>query len=146
MFSFLSRLALASGVLWCAGVSAAEPALLVESAWLRATPAGATAGAGYATLRNPGAAPRVIVGVETPASGSAQLHSMTHTDGMMRMRHLESLSVPARGSVKLAPHDDHLMLFALRAPLVAGQRVAVTFVLDDGQRVATEFVVRDAAP
>ena len=146
MFPFLSRLTLVLGVLCGASVSAAEPALLVESAWLRATPAGASVGAGYATLHNPGAVPRVIVGVETPASRSAQLHSMTHADGMMRMRHLESLTVSARGSAKLAPHGDHLMLFDLRAPLVAGQRVPVTFVLADGQRLATEFVVRDAAP
>ena len=146
MFNFLSRWSLVLGLLWCAGCSAAEPTLLIESAWLRATPAGAGVGAGYATLRNPGTTPRVIVGAETPVSASAQLHSMTHADGMLRMRHLESLTVPAMGSARLAPHGDHLMLFGLRAPLVAGQRVPVTFVLADGQRLAIEFVVRDTAP
>ena len=129
-----------------ASTFAAEPSLRVESAWLRATPAGAQVGAGYATLRNTGKTPRVVVGVETPVSASAQLHSMTHSDGMMRMRHLERLPVPAGGSVALAPNGNHLMLFGLHAPLVAGQRVPLSFVLDDGSRVTTDFVVRAAAP
>ena len=98
------------------------------------------------TLRNTGDAPLTVVGVETTASRIAGLHAMTHAAGMMRMRALDRLEVPAKSAITLQPHGNHLMLFDLKAPLVAGRKVPVSFVLDDGRRVTADFAVRTDAP
>lgn len=142
----LVRLSATLALLLSVNLAAADTGLVIENPWLRATPAGASVGAGYATLLNAGDKAIVVVGVETDASRAAELHSMTHDNGMMRMRRLERLEVPAKGSARLAPHGNHLMLFDLKAPLVAGQSVPVRFVLDDGSRVTATFSVRSAAP
>ena len=141
----LFRRLLATGLLFLATAAAADaPALTIADGWLRATPTGASVGGGYARFLNAGDRALAIVGVESPVAASAELHSMRHVDGMMQMRHLERLEVPAHGSAALAAGGDHLMLFGLRAPLVAGQWVPITLVLDDGRRLATGFIVRDA--
>lgn len=124
----------------------AADALRFESPWLRATPPGAAVGAGYATLRNDGDVPRVIVGVETAIAAEAMIHSMTHQNGMMKMRHLDQLEIPAHGSAVLKPGADHLMLMDLKQPLAKGQTVPLDFVFADGTRQRVDFAVRDTAP
>ncbi len=124
----------------------AADALRFESPWLRATPPGAAVGAGYASLRNDGDVPRVIVGVETTVAAEAMIHSMSHQNGMMQMRHLQQLEVPAHGSAVFKPGADHLMLMDLKQPLAKGQTVTLDFVFADGTRQRVDFPVRDAAP
>lgn len=116
-------------------------------AWLRATPPGATVGAGYGVLHNPGAAPATLVAVDSPIAGKVEIHEMREADGLMQMRRLdEGLSVPAGGQVALAPGGLHLMLMDLRAPLSEGDAVAMTFRFADGEVVELNVPVRrDAA-
>lgn len=118
----------------------------VVAPWARPTPPGATVAAGYVTLRNDGDAARKVVGVETPVAAMAGIHSMTQENGVMKMREVTALEVPAHGAVSLTPGGFHLMLMGLKQPLTAGQYVPLVFVLDDGSRLATGFAVRDAAP
>ena len=122
-------------------------AVTVSAPWIRATPPGVSVGAGYGTFANDGATPRKIVGIETSAASSAMLHSMSHDDGMMQMREVGTLEVPAHGSVALAPgHGYHLMLMGLKQPLAEGQTVPVTFTFDDGSKLKVDFAVRATAP
>ncbi|WP_051278342.1 copper chaperone PCu(A)C [Solimonas flava] len=120
----------------------------VISPWLRATPPGASVAGGYATFRNDGDVPRrvVSVSVEPALAASAAIHSMSHEGGMMRMREVDGLDLPAHGSVSLAPGGLHLMLMGLKQPLAAGQSQRLQFVLDDGTRLSVDFPVRDSAP
>ncbi|WP_020650954.1 copper chaperone PCu(A)C [Solimonas variicoloris] len=126
---------------------AADPVSVV-SPWLRATPPGASVAGGYATFRNDGDAPRRVlsVTVEPALAASAAIHSMSHEGGVMRMREVDSLELPAHGSVSLAPGGLHLMLMGLKQPLTAGQSQRLQFVLDDGTRLSVDFPVRDSAP
>jgi len=59
----------------------------------------------------------------------------------MRMRRIESLPVPAKGEVTLAPGGMHLMLVDLRKPLVEKQQVVFTLVFGDGTEVKAEMPV-----
>jgi copper(I)-binding protein len=124
----------------------AAAAVTVSAPWLRATPPGVSVGAGYATLSNDGDQARKIVRVETAVASSAMIHSMKSDQGMMQMRELDGLTVPAHGSVQLAPGSYHLMLMGLKQPLVSGQSATLVFVLDDGTQLKADFPVRAAAP
>ncbi|MFT4045764.1 MAG: copper chaperone PCu(A)C [Solimonas sp.] len=122
-------------------------AVTISAPWLRATPPGVSIGAGYGTLANDGDGARTIVRIETAAAASAAIYSMSHDGGMMQMREVDALEVPAHGSVALVPgHGYHLMLTGLKQPLAEGQSVPVTFVLDDGTKLNVDFPVRAAAP
>ena len=105
--------------------TASAPDIRIDDAWARATAAGQSSGAVYATIANSGGADR-LVGVASDA-GMAMLHDSTSTDGMARMRIVDAVAVPASGEVRLAPGGMHVMLSGLKAPLVAGQKIRVSF-------------------
>ena len=63
------------------------------------------------------------------------------TDSSLLLRRIDSLPLPARGEVRLAPGGLHLMLIDLRKPLVEKQRVAFTLVFADGSEVKAEMPV-----
>lgn len=93
----------------------------ITEAWVRASNPGQSVGAAYMTLISQ--APVTLVFAETERAGSVEMHSMTMEKGVMKMRSLEQLEIPARKAVKLAPGGLHLMLFDLSAPFKAGEQV-----------------------
>jgi len=102
-------------------------ALSVADPWTRATPTGATAAGGYLTINNPTAQADRLVRVTSPRSPRVELHEMVNTtSGVMEMRQVEGIDVPAAGSVALAPGGLHIMFFDMPAPFVAGETVPVT--------------------
>lgn len=143
----LKRVAMFVCLCLCWGsVWAASPALSVEGAWLRATPAGAEVGAGYAVLRNVSDQPVRVVSIRSSVAESVEVHSMTMEGGVMRMRMLDSLTIPAKGTVTLEPGGFHLMLMGLHAPLKAGQTVKLKFKLANGRTLSVTAPVRDPSP
>jgi len=127
------RLALVAVVLAPAAAPAAD-AIRVIDPWTRATVPGQKVGGVYMEIVSSRDAR--LVGVSSPAAGSAEVHSMTMDGGTMRMRAVEALDLPAGTPVKLAPGGFHVMLFDLKKPLVAGQKVPLTLVIEEtGGRV-----------
>lgn len=125
-------------------VAAPKSVLSFEDAWLRETAQGAQVGAGYGVLRNVSAKPIQIVSMTTPVAESVEVHSMTMQDGVMRMRMLDTVVVPAKGRLVLEPGGFHLMLMGLRQPLVAGQSVAMTLTLAGGRTLTVQVPIRSA--
>jgi uncharacterized protein YcnI/copper(I)-binding protein len=115
------------------GGAATIGSLAVEGAWTRATADGAKVGAGYLTIRNTGSAADTLVAVKTSVAGRGEIHDMTMTDGVMRMRHLpDGIEIPAGGNVSLQPGGMHLMFMDLKEPLVEGATVTVTLTFKSG--------------
>ena len=77
-----------------------------------------TAGA-YMTFKNHGAADSLL-SATAAVSSSVEMHSMSMDGGMMRMRRLDGINLPAGGTVMLAPGGLHMMFFGLKAPLREG--------------------------
>lgn len=116
--------------------------LEVRDAWIREAPPTAAVLAGYAELANGGDAPLRVVGASSADFRAVELHEMRMVEGVMRMRALESLEVPAHGSVRLEPGGNHLMLLDPARPLAAGARVGIRFEVEGGAPVLVEFEVR----
>lgn len=129
------------GTALCAPITALAD-ITVEDAWARATPPGARTGAIYLTLVNDGAA-NALVGAATEVADRAELHTHVHEDGMMAMRQVPAIELPADGEAHLRPHGDHVMLFGLRGPLVAGEVVSLTLEFETGEPQTVEIPVRD---
>ena len=103
----------------CSQVS--EPAIAVEKAWARASLPGQASSAAYFTIRNSGGSDRLL-SVSSPAA-NASLHSASMENGVMRMRPLQSLDIPADSTVMLKPGGAHVMLTNLVQPLTEGMTV-----------------------
>jgi len=119
------------------GYAAAE--VTVSDAWVRASVPGQKVGAAYMTLTS--AADLTLTKVESPAAGSVKIHSMTMKNGIMRMRMLETLPLPAGQATRLTPGGFHLMLFDLKQPLKAGDNVPFTLQLKDKQGQTTTLQI-----
>jgi len=134
--------------LW-AGVAAvaAEPAS-VRNAWVRAPVAGQPVAGAYLELES--ARDAALVGAESALARRVELHTMTMEGGVMRMRPVPRIDLPANKPVKLAPGGLHLMLFGVNQPLKPGSRVPLTLILEaaDGTRsaVSVDAEVRSGAP
>ena len=105
--------------------AATDAGIEIRDAWARATVPGQPVAGAYAELTSAKAVQ--LVGISTPAAKRGELHEMKHVDGVMKMRQLKSLSLPAGETVKPAPGGLHLMLFGLPKPLAAGSTIPLTF-------------------
>lgn len=135
-------------VLLALSLLAATPAAAAVSArgaWSRPAVAGATGG-GYLTLVNDGARPETLVAIKSPAAERVEVHSTRMDRGIMSMARVGRLSVPAHGSVTLAPGATHLMLFGLRRPAHLGDRIPVALRFASGARLHVVLSVRLTAP
>jgi copper(I)-binding protein len=110
---------------------AAQAAQQVElnRAWARATAPGQEVGAAYLELKS--VSDLTLVKVESPVAGSVEIHKMTMKNGVMEMRMLETLELPAGQVVKLEPGGFHFMLFDLKQPLKTGESVPLTLNFKD---------------
>jgi copper(I)-binding protein len=110
--------------------------------WSRPTPAGAVAGGGFLTITNTGKqADRLVSGV-TPAADRLEIHEMSVTDGIMRMRALpDGLVIPPGQTVKLAPGGFHIMLIGLKRPLALGDHVPARLKFEKAGEVDVSFLV-----
>ena len=124
---------------------AATPAwaqVTVERPWSRATPPGAKVGVGFMQLKNAGQADRVV-GVSSPVAGRVEMHVTIREGDVMKMRQVESFSIPAGGTFELKPGGAHLMLMELKAPLNKGERVPLTLKLEKGGELKVELSVAE---
>lgn len=95
-----------------------------------------TTSAAYFVLRNRGGEADRLVAARTEVAGTVELHRSAIEDGVMRMRQVESIEVPARGEVSLAPGGYHLMLIGLTRELKDGDRFTITLDFErSGERV-----------
>ncbi len=125
----------------CGGPSAPS-SIEVSEAWSPETPPGVSVAAGYMTIRNGTAADDAIIAMESPVAAGVETHAMTMEDGMMRMRKIGNLEVPAGETVELKPGETHLMLIGLQDPLVAGARYPLTLTFKVAGKVQAEVEVR----
>lgn len=98
----------------------------VSDAWTRATVPGQSGAVLHLSIVSRKDAQ--LLAVSSPAAGAAEMHSMTHDKGVMKMRPLESLALPAGKTVELGSDGNHVMLLDLKQPLKAGD--SVPFSLD----------------
>jgi periplasmic copper chaperone A len=103
--------------------------LKVVDPWARATVPGQNVGGVYMELV---ASENLrLTGIKTAASESAEVHQMKMEKGMMRMRPVPFLQLPAGKRVKLEPGGYHVMLFDLQKPVKEGDVVPLTLTFED---------------
>lgn len=106
-------------ILGCAALAACggpQPPLVATDVEITSPLPGRPMSAGYLVLTNNTDKPVVIDGVASPQFGVVEFHETVLEDGIARMRRIEELIVPARGSVTLERGGKHLMLMRAREP------------------------------
>jgi copper(I)-binding protein len=115
-------------------------AVTATDAWVRGTvPAQQSTGA-FVTLKSTD--PVKVIKVESPAARSVGIHATENHGGVMEMHAVDSLALPAGAAVELKPGGYHVMLEGLVRPLVAGDKVPLTFTIEDPRGKRSQVEVR----
>ncbi|WP_457601107.1 copper chaperone PCu(A)C [Hydrogenivirga sp.] len=124
------------------GLALAQPKIVVEGAWVREVPPVSTMSAAFMKLVNMGNEDDYLIGVESDVSEVAEIHTTIMEDGMMKMRMLREVKVPAGGSVEFRPMGKHIMLINLKRPLRSGEKVKLTLVFKRSGKIVVEAPVK----
>ena len=110
----------------------------VSDAWVRGTVPGQKATGAFMSLKSPTDA--ALVSASSPVAGIVEIHEMSLEGGVMKMRAVPKLALPAGKAVDLKPGGYHVMLMDLKQPLKEGDTVPVTlaFTDKDGKQVTQE--------
>jgi copper(I)-binding protein len=97
------------------------------------------------TLMNQAASADRLVAVTTEAAANAELHQSVEENGVARMLPVDSLEIPAGGSVELKPGGYHIMLMGLKAPLKKGDVLMLQLKFEHAGMVEVMADVGDVA-
>lgn len=112
----------------------------VEGAWTRATLPGQDMAMVYMSITSKQAA--TITGVSTSVSKTAEMHTMEHKGGVMKMYQVNSISLPANGRLDMNMHGYHLVLNGLKTPLKAGATVPLTLNIEMADKRSVKVDVK----
>lgn len=119
--------------------AAAELPLRVDEPWVRATVP--TQRATGAFMRLTANADLRLVSASSPAAEKVELHRMVMVGQVMKMREIDSLSLPAAKTVMLAPGGFHIMLLGLKEQVRVGETIPLTLHLEDGNGTRSALTV-----
>jgi periplasmic copper chaperone A len=125
--SIVQSIAIAASLF--AGVAHAD--ITVTDAWVRATVAQQTATGAF--MRISTTEDTTLVAASSPATPLVEVHEMTMKGGVMRMRKVDAVAVPAGETVELKPGGFHVMLLDLKQPVNEGDTVALKLVFRDSK-------------
>jgi copper(I)-binding protein len=105
----------------------------VQEAWVQAVPASQKTTAAYITIWNASLKDIVLTSVSSSFASIVEIHQMSSQNGMMTMRKVSEIRIPAQSKVALQPGGGfHLMLINLKKPLHKGDIVDITLHYKDG--------------
>jgi copper(I)-binding protein len=113
----------------------------VEQAYIRSSIPGTTITSSYMIIENKGEKAVTLLGANSKISPRIEIHQHSMSDGMMRMRQLDSIEINARQRIVLQPSGLHLMLFDVKKPLKAQQKVELTLTFSNQPSVTIQVPV-----
>ncbi len=103
--------------------------------------------AAYMMLVNAGSSPDALISAATDVAQTVELHTVIMTDdGVMQMRPVEQIDVPANGETELRPGGFHVMLLDITQDLEEGQEVDLTLTFENAGEVQVTAPVQQAPP
>lgn len=114
----------------------------VENPFVREMPPTAPATGAFMTLHNSSDQDIAIVKAQSDAAKTVELHTHTMDNGVMRMREVAEIVVPAMGTAELKPGGFHVMLIGPTRKLTEGDQVKITLIMKDGSNKQIDAPVR----
>lgn len=130
------RFALAASLVTALAACGSPQGPQVDNARVRALITGQDKTVAYMDVSNPTAAAITLVGASAASVRAMEIHTTRMDDGVMRMRRLQSVEIPAGETIRFEPGGRHLMLFGVKS-LEATLPVQLEFA--DGSVVEVTF-------
>lgn len=98
---------------------------------------------GYMTITNTGTQTDQLVGIEADFP-KVMLHTTEEKDGIARMMHVDTIEIPAGGTVALQPGGLHVMFMGLNGdPFEVGEEIPATLIFEQAGPVEVVFIVEE---
>lgn len=104
----------------------------VENPYARAVAPGQMNSAAFMNLSNSADNTVDLIAARSNAAKSVELHTHTQVEGVMQMRQIDKVEIPAKGSVMLAPGGLHIMFIGLNQAFNEGENVDLSLEFSDG--------------
>jgi hypothetical protein len=116
-----------------------------ENARIPEAPPGARAMAAYMKVINSDKQTRSITEISSNEFGKVEMHQSIVENGVARMQAMETLQIPAQGSIELAPGGMHLMLLEPKKHYMAGELIVLYLTESDGTEHSLVITVKKMA-
>lgn len=110
--------------------------------YARAVPPGQTNSAAFMMLKNSSSEQVSLVKAQSSVSDVVELHNHIMDNGVMKMRQVPEVVIPAGGKAELKPGSFHVMLIGLRQDLKEGDMVQVKLHFSNGEMADIEMPVK----
>lgn len=121
-------------------------ALVISDLWMRTPIAGVDTNAIYMVITNTGDEDDLLTGVSSDVASHVEIHGTTMTNGVMTMRPVDSIALPAHSSVSLQAGVYHVMLVGRTREVQRGEQVAVQLQFQRAGAITVQAEVRDTPP
>jgi hypothetical protein len=98
--------------------------------------------AAYMTLRNLGNEGDRLLSARSDIAQTVELHISEMENGVMQMRPVPYIEVPAKGEVELKPGGYHMMLIGLTRTLSPGEKATLILIFEKAGEITIESEVR----
>ena len=140
----MKKILLSSALLLASHIAFAD--VNVESAYARAVPPGQFNSAAFMQLKNTGTQDISLIEASSDVAKNVELHTHIQDDGVMRMRQVDKIDLPAGAPVSLQPGGMHIMLIGLTQNLTAGENINLSLKFSDGTQQALHIPVEAIMP
>ncbi len=116
--------------------------LMIEDVWVRTTlRTGAPTGA-FMLIKNMGSAPDRLIAASSPRAKATEIHQSSMAGGVMKMRRVDGVEVPANGMAMLKPGSYHVMMMGVTHAIKAGSHIPLTLTFEHAGKITLNVEAR----
>jgi periplasmic copper chaperone A len=117
----------------------------VRDAWVRTVvvDTSPTIGTAYLVIRNTKNTPDRLLKVESDSAADVEMHATIEENGVLQMRPVTMIDIPANGELAFISGGYHLMLIGIKGDLKVGDTVNLTLLLENTGTVRVAAAVRE---
>ena len=119
----------------CGSSDGAKP--MVQDVRVRLAAVSDRPAAGYFTLEGARVGDRLLR-IDSAVVNKIELHQVTMSGGLMTMRQMADVPLPAGTTVRFEPSGNHAMLFGVDKRITPGTAIPMLFTFKSGARVQVE--------
>jgi len=109
--------------------------VLVSDAWVRAMPPGSMMTAAFFKITNPTDKTLIIKAITSDLAGDCSVHRTINENGLNKMIAVDQLQISPHSSIEFAPGGLHVMIMALKKPLIIGSPFPLMIHFEEGGSV-----------
>jgi len=122
-------------LLFFSHTAAAESSLTFDGAWIAEAPPSSRVMVAYMKIKNSGDQIAKIISATSDNFKRISFHQTQQENEMAKMKHMSTLTIPAKGQLVLEAGSHHIMLFNPVKKLKAGDQVNLDLKLENGDVV-----------